>query len=156
MQELITQVRSEKCSLQAAAILGEPPQTSVTLPPHPHHWFTIESIVWVTLLRLLFPGLISTTRGTDCAEGLEKPGRCPLFSIFQTPQLLGINHIRSGLCHCLFPFFNQEGSLTLSVPADGLCSVFRAMLTTVVESLMWQACAEFPSLLNPCEIFRCK
>lgn len=25
VQELITQVRSEKCSLQAAAILGEPP-----------------------------------------------------------------------------------------------------------------------------------
>lgn len=54
MQELITQVRSEKCSLQAAAILGEPPAafaacipklpfTSVPLLSYPlHYCFKIE------------------------------------------------------------------------------------------------------------------
>lgn len=52
VQELITQVRSEKCSLQAAAILGEPPpcswlcpQTLLLLFFHPqYHCFTVESM----------------------------------------------------------------------------------------------------------------
>lgn len=47
VQELITQVRSEKCSLQAAAILGEPPAS----PDVPSLLF-LFSPTHVTLFRL--------------------------------------------------------------------------------------------------------
>lgn len=53
VQELITQVRSEKCSLQAAAILGEPPpcswlcpQTLLLLFHTQYQYFTVKSMFW--------------------------------------------------------------------------------------------------------------
>lgn len=49
VQELITQVRSEKCSLQAAAILGEPPPSPSRGSSRPPCAVRMEGGVWVNL-----------------------------------------------------------------------------------------------------------
>lgn len=67
VQELITQVRSEKCSLQAAAILGEPPSClGRDFFSHALHTtvLSLKSIVWLTLFEIAhFLASVAATLG---------------------------------------------------------------------------------------------